>query len=243
MAKNFEAVMKVFRFDPDKDKEAYYDTYRFNARPGMTVLEGLFEVLDHLDSSLAFRYSCRGAICGSCAMYINGSYRLACGTQMAPLMEASGEVVVSPLPHLPIIRDLVVDMTQFFEKYEAVRPYLIERGKTPEKEILQSPKQRKKFDEMLDCILCACCYSSCPTVWTDKEYLGPAALLKAYRFVADSRDHGAKERLALVNSEDGAWRCHTIFNCAEACPKNINPTYSIQHLKRLATWQRLKFWE
>lgn len=243
MANNFEAVMKVFRFDPDKDKEAYYDSYRFGARPGMTVLEGLFEILDHQDSSLAFRYSCRGAICGSCAMYINGSYRLACGTQIAPLMEAGGEVVISPLPHLPIIRDLVVDMDSFFQKYEAIRPYLIQGGNVPEKEIPQSPKQRKKFDEMLDCILCACCYSSCPTVWTDKDYLGPAALLKAYRFVADSRDHGASERLALVNSEDGAWRCHTIFNCAEACPKNINPTYSIQHLKRKATWQRLKFWE
>jgi succinate dehydrogenase / fumarate reductase, iron-sulfur subunit len=243
MASNQNVTFKVFRFDPEVDAEARYQTYDLNARPGMTVLEGLVDLVDKIDHSLAFRYSCRGAVCGSCAMYINGSYRLACETQISPLVEKFGEVVVSPLPHLSIIRDLVVDMGPFFERYEAVRPYLIEGPNVPERENLQSPEQRKKFDEMINCILCGCCYSSCPTIWSDEEYLGPAALVKAYRFVADSRDHGKRDRLNIVNTEDGAWRCHTIFNCAEACPKEINCTYSIQQLKRQATWQKFKFWE
>jgi len=235
-----QVKFKVLRFDPDSGEEPRFDYYDVPVREGQTVLEGLFYILDKLDGSLAFRYSCRGAVCGSCAMYINGAHRLACGTQIASLN--ADTITISPLPNMPVIRDLVVDMTSFFENYERVRPYLIRKTPPPEKEHLQSPAQRKEIDEMTNCILCASCYSACPMVWTDKRYLGPAALVKAYRFVADSRDEGTKERLEIVADEHGVWRCHTIFNCAEACPKKINGTYSIQQLKKRAMLQRLKFW-
>ena len=203
---------------------------QYRIGPGMTVLEAIFEVLEKQDGSIAFRYACRGAICGSCAMFINGSHRLACGTQVTSLNTT--EITISPLPHLPLIKDLAVDMTPFFDNYEAIKPYLIANTPPPEKERLQSPDQRKAIDEAIDCILCGICYSSCPVVWTNKDYLGPSALLKAYRFVADSRDEGLKERLATVGTEKGVWRCHTIFNCSEACPKGINPTNAIQQLKK-----------
>ena len=236
-----EVTYHVFRFDPEVDKESRYETFPVSAREGMTVLDGLIYILENLDNSLALRFSCREGVCGSCAMFINGSYRLACQTQLAELH--ADDVYVSPLPHLPVIRDLVVDMTRFFEKYEKVVPYLLNSEKPPEKEWLQSQQDRKKIDEVIDCILCASCYSSCPMVWTDGRYLGPAAMTKAYRFVADSRDRGARQRLSVVDSEDGVWRCHTIFNCVEACPKNINPTYAIQQMKKKAVIKRLKFWE
>ena len=235
-----KVTFKILRFDPDEGAEAYFDRYEVPVREGQTVLEGIFYILDQLDGSIAFRYSCRGAVCGSCAMYINGAYRLACGTQIASLN--SDVVSIAPLPNMPVIKDLVVDMSQFFENYEKVRPYLISKTPPPKKEWRQSPEQRKEFDEMTNCILCASCYSACPMVWTDKRYIGPAALTKAYRFVADSRDEGTKERLAIVADEHGVWRCHTIFNCAEACPKKINGTYSIQQLKKRAMLAKLKFW-
>ena len=234
-------TMKVFRFDPEKDKTSRYDTFQVPVRPGMSVLETLFEVLDKQDSSLAFRYACRGAVCGSCAMYINGSYRLACETQLSSL--GSKEITVGPLPHLPVIRDLVVDMAPFFEKYDRVMPYLKTQSEPPEKERLQSPKQRKAINEAIDCILCSCCYSACPMTWTHKEYLGPSALNKAYRFVADSRDEATAERLKVVSGEDGVWRCHTIFNCVEACPKKIYQTDAIEILRRKTVSQKLKFWK
>jgi len=171
------------------------------------------------------------------AVYINGSYRLACGTQVSDFK--GKEIVISPLPHLQVIKDLVVDMEPFFAKYGAIKPYLINNTPPPEKERLQSPKERKRIDEMIDCILCACCYSSCPSVWTDPAYKGPAAVLKANRFLADSRDNGTKERMPALDDEDGVWRCHTIFNCVEACPKDINPTDAIQQAKRKALKSKL----
>lgn len=225
--------LKVFRFDPETDKDSRFDQFAVEAKAGMTVLEALFQVLEKMDGSLAFRYACRGAVCGSCAMHINGAYRLACQTQLSALK--SDTVTVRPLAHLPIIRDLVVDMTSFFDKYEAIRPYLITLQNLPAKEFIQSPADRKKLDELIDCILCGCCYSSCTMTLTDQEYLGPAALLKANRFFRDSRDEGKEERLEMANSENGLWRCHTIFNCVESCPKNINPTWSISHLKGKVT--------
>lgn len=231
---NGSIKFKVFRFDPDKDQQPYYDTFELETRPGMTVLEGLFDILERQDGSLAFRYSCREAICGSCALYINGAYRLACQTQVSHM--DSDEVVVNPLPALQPVKDLVVDMTPFFEAYHAVDPYLqpaedlkqVEEGK----EYYQSPKDRKKLDMPVDCILCGSCYSSCPTTWTHEGYLGPAALLKAYRFVADSRDDATADRLSTVSTESGIWRCHTAYNCVEACPKDLNPTFGIQQLKK-----------
>ena len=230
-----KATIKVWRFDPEVDKEPYWQSYEVPVSETTTVLQGLFYITDYIDGSLSYRYCCRAAVCGSCAMYINGSYRLACETQIAWFPDRVIEI--SPLPHLKVIKDLVVDLEPFFAKYEMIKPYLINNSKPPEKERYQSPKDRKKLDEMIDCILCASCYSSCPTVWMSEEkdgYLGPSALTKAWRFVADSRDQGAKERLKVVASEHGLWRCHTAFNCVEACPKKINCTDAIQNLKKKA---------
>lgn len=232
MANNSTARLKIFRFDPDQDAEPRYDTFEIPTPEGLTVLEALFYILETVDPSIAFRYSCRGAVCGSCAVYINGRYELACGTQVSDFK--GKEIVISPLPHLEVIRDLVVDMEPFFAKYEAIKPYLVNGDAPPEKERLQSPEEYKRIEEMIDCILCASCYSSCPSVWTDPRYSGPSAIMKANRFNVDSRDQGTGERMPVLDHEDGLWRCHTIFNCVEACPKDVNPTSAIQTAKRAA---------
>lgn len=232
------AKLRTFRFDPDTDSKPRYDTFEIPARKGLTVLEALFYILEKVDPSIAFRYSCRGAICGSCAMYINGSYRLACGTQVSAFK--GKEIVINPLPHLKVIKDLVVDMEPFFAKYESIKPYLITNTPDPEKERLQSIEERKRIDDMIDCILCAACYSSCPSVWMDPRYKGPAALMKANRFNVDSRDEGTDMRMPVLDNEDGLWRCHTIFNCIEACPKKLNPTGAIQTAKRTAVKRKLR---
>ena len=230
-------TFKVERFDPEVDDRPYYKDYELEVRSGMTVLDALFDILEKQDGSLAFRYSCRGAVCGSCAMYINGHFELACQVQVKGL---KGNIKIGPLPHLEVIKDLVVDMKPFFDKYDKILPYLMPKADPPEKEWVQSQEERKAIDEMIDCILCGSCYAACTMTLTDKEYLGPASLLKAYRFIADSRDRGEDERLDIVNSEHGVWRCHTIFSCVEACPKKINPTWSIQQLKKRVIAKKLK---
>lgn len=222
---------RILRYDPKIDKEPHYDTFSVTTKPGMTVLDALFHVLEKEDRTLAFRYSCRSAVCGSCATFINGKQRLACNTQLAKL---GREVTVAPLPHLPVIRDLVVDLHPFFHKIDMLKPYFEPEAPLPVKEFLQTPKDRLAIDESIDCIDCGACYSSCPMTWTDPSYPGPAALIKAARFVADSRDTAKAERLRLLACEDGVWRCHTVFNCADACPKHLNPTNFIQYLKRQA---------
>lgn len=233
------AVFKVFRFDPEKEKEPHYDTFTVEVKEKMSVLEALFEILEKQDNTLAFRYSCRGAICGSCGMFISGKYRLACETLVEKLDPR--EIVVAPLPHLPILKDLAVDMDPFYQKFDKIMPYFSGSEKPPERENVQSVRQRKEIDEVTDCILCALCHSSCPLTWTG-DYLGPAVLTKAYRFVADSRDAAAKQRLALVDGEDAVWRCHTIFNCVEACPKRINQTRAIEKLRKALLAKKLRFW-
>ena len=223
------AVLRVFRFDPETDKEPYFSSYPVEVHDKVTVLEALLDILERQDGSLAFRYACREASCGSCAMHINGSYRLACQTQIAALWPR--EIVIQPLGHLPIIKDLVVDMEPFFQKYEQIRPYFINDEPPPQRERLQTIAERKRLDEQLDCILCACCHASCPMTLTSDEYIGPAMLLKADRFVQDTRDRAKPARLQPVDSERGVWRCHTVFNCADVCPKEINPTHAIARLK------------
>lgn len=228
-----KVTLKVYRFNPDADKQARIEIYGVPWVDGMTILDTLFYVLEKVDGSLAFRFSCREGICGACAMFINGSYRLACETQVARLLdEGHQEVHVMPLPHLPVIKDLVVDMARFWANYEAIGPWIVTRSADPEKERLQSPADRKTIDEYVGCILCGSCFSSCPSVWTGKEYLGPNAMMKTYRWVADTRDGAKDERLGIVGNEKGAWRCHTVFNCVEACPKKVNQTSAIQGLKR-----------
>jgi succinate dehydrogenase / fumarate reductase iron-sulfur subunit len=232
-------TFRVKRYDPAKDAKgaSRYDEFVVPYETSLTVLEGLFAIQETQDGSLAFRYCCRASICGSCAMYINGRYRLACQTNVLHLH--TDHVTVEPMPHLPLVKDLVCDMDDFFAKYEYVQPWLMRNSTEPEKEIPQTPEERKKLDMPIDCILCGACYSSCPSVWTEENYLGPAALLKAFRFEVDSRDEARKERMPRWDNERGAYRCHTITNCSEACPKELNPTEGIQWLKMAAVRRRL----
>ena len=203
----------------------------------LTVLEGLFYIQENLDPSVSFRYCCRASVCGSCAMYINGAYRLACQTNVKHL--EVDEITVAPMPHLSVIKDMVVDMDDFFAKYEYIMPWLIRSSPDPEKEILQSPEERKNIDMPVDCVLCGSCYSSCPSAWGEENYIGPAALLKAYRFEVDSRDEANRERMPRWDNERGVYRCHTIMNCVEACPKELVPTEGIQWLKKAAVRRKL----
>jgi succinate dehydrogenase / fumarate reductase iron-sulfur subunit len=239
-----EITFRVKRQDPQDKKapEAHWEDYKVTYEGNLTVLEGLFQIQEKYDGSLSFRYCCRASICGSCAMYIDGAYRLACQTNVKHLDSAGKPdpvVTVAPMPHLPLVKDLVCDMDDFFAKYEYIMPWLIRKSPEPEKEIAQSPKDRRKLDMPIDCILCGCCYSSCPSVWGEENYLGPAALLKAYRFEVDSRDEARKDRLPTWDNERGVYRCHTIMNCVEACPKELVPTEGIQWLKRAAVRRRI----
>ena len=235
--KGDSATLTILRYDPAKTTEPRYQSYDVKATKDATVLDALFQILETQDHSLAFRYSCRSAVCGSCAMFINGRYKLACSTLVSDI---GRDIIIQPLPHMPIIKDLVVDLTTFFDKYKVIKPYVVPIKPPPEKEWIQSPQQRSRINDSTDCIMCAMCYSSCPIVWTGKNYLGPAAILQAYRFAADSRDGMLRDRVEVFGSEDGLWRCHTIFNCTEACPKSLNPARFIESLKRTATKETLK---
>lgn len=220
---------KVFRFDPDKDKSYHFASYEVPFTQGMTVLDGLNYIQENFDGTLAYRSSCREGVCGSCAMHINGKYRLACETQLIELPES---ITVRPMAHMDIIKDLYVDMEPFWKKYKLVKPYLIPGNPDPEQERLQTQDDRKNLDKVVDCILCGLCYSSCAVNGYDEDYLGPAALAKANRFFMDSRDQADEERLSLVAGEHGAMRCHTMFNCQNVCPKEVDPTANIANLKR-----------
>lgn len=223
---------KVMRFDPFKDRKPRMEKYEVPLAPFMTVLDGLFYIQGYIDGSLAFRSSCRAGVCGSCTVHINGKYRLACETQLKNLN--SDTVVVLPMAHMPVIKDLFVDMTKFWKHYKEIRPYLIPGSPPPEKERHQSIDQRKKLDGLIDCILCGSCYAACDVAGTDSDYKGPAALLKANRFFQDSRDCAKVERIELVDGEHGIWRCRSIFNCQIVCPKDLDPAGNIMALKRAA---------
>lgn len=225
-----ERTFRIFRFNPEEGGSPHYDEFTIPVEPMWTILDALNYIKWHRDGSLAFRRSCRHGICGSCAMTVHGHNRLACETQLEILKKEPIEV--EPLRSFPVIKDLVVDMDDFFERYETVKPYFIAGTPPTDKERLQSPEERKLLDDCWECILCGACTSSCPSYWADKDFLGPAALLKAYRFIFDSRDQGTEERMAALDNKHGLWRCHTIFNCAEACPKSLNPTRAISQLKK-----------
>jgi succinate dehydrogenase / fumarate reductase iron-sulfur subunit len=195
------------------------------------LLNALVKIKDYVDDSLAFRRSCREGVCGSDAMNINGRNGLACLTDLANLKQP---IVLNPIPGLPVIRDLIVDMTQFFHQYNSIKPYVIDERPMPERERLQSPEERKQLDGVIECILCACCSTSCPSFWWNPDkFLGPAALLHAYRFLADSRDQAANERLDDLNDPYRLFRCHTIMNCTDVCPKHLNPTKAIGKIKEM----------
>ncbi|HEX9908362.1 MAG TPA: succinate dehydrogenase iron-sulfur subunit [Thermoplasmata archaeon] len=223
-------TFKIQRFDPNVDRQPYWQTFEVKLRPAMTVLDALFEIANHHDGTIAFRFCCRAGVCGSCAMVIAGKIRLACETQVASLLD-KGEIMLSPLPHQKVVRDLAVDYDHFFDRLKRVKPYLVGKEPYPEREFIQMPKEREPINQPIDCIMCGACTSSCTVAWSNTNYLGPAALLKSYRFVADTRDTITDERLDLTENEDGVFRCHTIFNCVEVCPKKLNPTEAIQKLK------------
>jgi len=225
-------TFEIFRYDPEKDAKPYYKTYKVEIRrKGMLVLEGLNQIKWEQDTTLAFRRSCREGVCGSDGLNINGVNMLACITKIEDLN--SNHITIQPLPGMPVIKDLVVDLTDFFEKFITVKPYLIRKSPMPEKEIYQSPEDRKKLDGLYECILCGCCSSSCPSYWADKDYLGPSAFLRAYRYLVDTRDEGKEERLNILNDKHGVWRCHTIYNCVMACPKGLNPTKAIVGIRNM----------
>ncbi|HDP94118.1 MAG TPA: succinate dehydrogenase iron-sulfur subunit [Candidatus Aminicenantes bacterium] len=222
-------IVKILRYQPAKDEKPRWRTYRLDVSGDSTILDILNEIHWHHDGTLAYRRSCRSAICGSCAMKVNGRNVLACET---PMHQFRGhKLKIEPLPGFPIIKDLIVDMEGFFDKLQRVKPYMVVDKPIPDKEFLQSPEAFSRIRESAYCILCGACTSSCPSLWANENYLGPAALLKAYRFIFDSRDDGTDERLDIINDRNGLWRCHTIFNCVEACPKHIDITGCISHLK------------
>lgn len=241
--------MKVYRYDP-ASKESGYDVFFLEPRPGMTVLAALFHIQDYLDSSLSLRYSCRGAVCGSCAMLINKVPRLACRTQVAALLrnlngkkdvklkpypaieggepyDPRDEILVEPLPHLPVIKDLVVDMDTFFEYYRKVEPVLKPADSPPQKERIMDPQAVKELESYTNCILCAACFGACPVDAYNSSYLGPAALAKLYRFHIDPREADSDYRLLAANDANGWWGCRFHTNCKLVCPKGVPPNIGI----------------
>ena len=220
--------VRIKRFDPDVDRKPHWEAYTAEVEPTDRVLDALNEIKWHQDGTLTFRRSCGHGICGSDAMMINGRNRLACKVL---IRDVGAKISVEPLRGFAVIKDLVVDMEQFFAKYRSILPYLINDNPPPEKERLQSPQERARFDDTTKCILCAACTTSCPSFWADKEYVGPAAIVQAHRFIFDSRDEGAGQRLSILAERHGVWPCHTIFNCTDACPRGIEVTRAIQEVK------------
>lgn len=231
-------TLRVFRYDATQGGEPYFQNFTVTARRGMTVLEALFQAQETQDGSLAFRYSCRGAVCGSCGMVINGRLDLACRVQVAKL--GSPVVVLEPLPNLTVRRDLVVDMDPFWQAYEKVQPWLHPLPQTPERENLMDERDRERIDQFINCILCACCYGACPVLGRDEDYLGPAALAKLFRFVADTRDDRQGKTLAVADSPQGVWGCDQMFRCCTACPKEVRPTDGITGLRRALVRRRAR---
>lgn len=229
---SFTVTFIVRRFNPETDQEAYWENFEVAMYSTDRVLDGLHKIKWEQDGSLSFRRSCAHGICGSDAMRINGRNRLACKTLIKDL-DISKPVYVEAIKGLPLEKDLIVDMEPFFAAYREVQPFLQSTSK-PEKENLQSPEERARFDDTTKCILCAACTTSCPVFWTDGQYFGPAAIVAAHRFIFDSRDEAAQVRLDILNSKEGVWRCRTTFNCSEACPRGIEVTRAISEVKQAA---------
>mmetsp|Transcript_95389 Transcript_95389/g.132520 ORF Transcript_95389/g.132520 Transcript_95389/m.132520 type:complete len:257 (-) Transcript_95389:113-883(-) len=223
---------KIYRFDPEKDSSSRYQTYELDMNEcGPMALDALIKIKNELDTTLTFRRSCREGICGSCAMNIDGVNTLAC---LSKVEKDGGTMVINPLPHMYVVKDLVPDMTNFYLQYKAIKPYLQTKS-LPEggKEHYQSPEDREKLDGMYECILCACCSTSCPSYWWNSDkYLGPAALMQARRWMADSRDEFTEERKEQLRDPFSMYRCHTIMNCTKTCPKGLNPGLAIAEIKK-----------
>jgi len=223
---------KIYRYNPETDKKPYMQEFDIDIPEGSDKM--LLDVLIDLkvqDPTLSFRRSCREGVCGSDGVNINGKNGLACITSLSSL---KSPVVIRPLPGLPVIRDLVVDMTQFYKQYEKIKPYLMADTETPAKERLQSPEEREKLDGLYECILCACCSTACPSFWWNPDkFVGPSGLLQAYRFLIDSRDTRTEERLSDLDDAYSVFRCRSIMNCVDVCPKGLNPTKAIGHIRSM----------
>ena len=228
--------LRILRYDPERDDAPHWERYQVEAEPMDRVLTLLHAVKAEQDGTLTFRRSCGHGICGSDAMLINGRNRLACKIRVDQLGK---KISVAPLNGLPVVKDLVVDMEGFFAKYRSVMPFLVNDTQPPARERRQSPAERARYDDTTKCILCAACTTSCPSFWAQPSYVGPAAIVNAHRFIFDSRDQGAAERLKILSDQFGVFRCHTIFNCTEACPRDIQITQAIGEVKRAIATGRI----
>ena len=226
-------TVSVYRYNPEIDYEPYMQDFSFDDEGKDMMVLDVLEKLKVIDPTLVFRRSCREGVCGSDGVNISGKNGLACIT---PLSEAvrDNKLVIRPLPGLPVVRDLVIDMTQFYAQYEKIKPYMMNDSIPPEKERLQSQEERAKLDGLYECILCACCSTACPSFWWNPDkFIGPSGLLQAYRFLADSRDTGTKERRTDLQDPFSVFRCHGIMNCVQVCPKGLNPTKAIGHIRNM----------
>ena len=226
-------VFRIYRWNPDEGGNPRIDSYEVDLdQCGPMVLDAIIKIKNEIDPTLTFRRSCREGICGSCAMNIDGTNTLAC---TKPIAEIRGDVRVNPLPHLPVVKDIVPDLTHFYAQYATIRPWIRTQSTTPpDRERLQSKEDREKLDGLYECILCACCSTSCPSYWWNGDrYLGPAILLQAYRWLADSRDEATGERLDDLEDPFRLYRCHTIMNCTRTCPKGLNPAKAIAEIKKM----------
>jgi succinate dehydrogenase / fumarate reductase, iron-sulfur subunit len=230
---------KIYRYDPDSGENPRWDTYDLDLNScGPMVLDALIAIKNDMDSTLAFRRSCREGVCGSCAMNIAGRNTLACTKGMADL--PPGPITISPLPHQPVLKDLVPDLEGFIAQYAAIEPWMQTDSAEPERERLQSPEQRAALDGLYECILCACCSTACPSYWWNADrFYGPAALLQSYRWIADSRDENQSARLDALEDPFKLYRCHTIMNCAQVCPKGLNPAKAIAEIKKAMVERQL----
>lgn len=225
-----QVTLKILRFNPETDSKPHYETYTVEQEPTDRVLDALNEVKWNHDGTLTFRRSCAHGVCGSDAMRINGRNALSCKTLIQDVGES---MTIEPLLGYRVIKDLVIDMDKFWENYRKVKPFLMNDDQVPAgRERIQSQEQREAFDDTTKCIMCAACTTSCPITWTNDSYVGPAAIVAAHRFIYDSRDDGHGERLAILNDRSGVWRCRTIFNCTDACPRGIKVTQAIEQVKR-----------
>ena len=231
-------VFRIYRWNPDEGGNPRIDSYEVDLdQCGPMVLDAVIKIKNEIDPTLTFRRSCREGICGSCAMNIDGTNTLAC---TKPIAEIRGDVRVNPLPHLPVVKDIVPDLTHFYAQYATIRPWIRTQSTTPpDRERLQSKQDREKLDGLYECILCACCSTSCPSYWWNGDrYLGPAVLLQAYRWLADSRDEATGERLDDLEDPFRLYRCHTIMNCTQTCPKDLNPAKAIAETKKMLAERR-----
>ena len=231
-----DVEIKIKRYNPEQDQRPHWETYQVRVEDTDRVVDALHEVKWHQDGTLSFRRSCVHGVCGSDAMVINGANALAC---VLLVKDVGTKITVEPIRGLPVIKDLVVDMEPFFAQYKSVLPYLINSGDPGYEERKQSPEERARFDDTTKCILCAACTTSCPIYWGNDSYVGPAAIVNAHRFIFDSRDEAAADRLDILNQRSGVWRCRTAFSCTEACPRDIKITQAIQEVKRAILYNRI----